>query len=124
MKILMSFLLAGLVASAWMFGSENVQVLASIYMWVMGGILIVLSLFGSALFKFVNTISYIQKDESFLNQSIVKSPTMQVLFFSLAIFNCWLAFQNNFVITSVVYGAGQVMGFMLIQFIKNKMEEA
>lgn len=124
MKTLVSFLIAGLVASAWMFGSENVQVLASIYMWVAGGILIVLSLFGSALFKFVNAAGYIPKDESFLNQSIVKYPAMQVLVFSLAIFNCWLAFQNNFVVTSVVYGVGQVMGFMFIQFVKNKMEEA
>jgi len=122
MKTVLSFLLAGLVASAWMFGSDNVQTLASIYMWVMGGLLIALSLFGSAVFKFSSHSGFeIPVDEDFLNKSFVKYPAFQVLVFSIAIFNCWLAFQNDFVVTSVVYGAGQIMGFTFIQFVKTKM---
>ena len=121
MKILVSFLIVGLVACGWIYGNDNVQTLAAIYMWVMGGLLIVLSLLGSALFKFVNTDGYIPKDEDFLNKSLVKYPVIQALAFSLAIFNCWLAFQNDFVVTSVVYGIGQVMGFTFIQFVKTEM---
>lgn len=121
MKTLVSFLNVGLVACGWIYGSENVQILASIFMWVVGGLLIVLSLVGSTVFKFINSVDGLPADEDFLNRSLVKNPAMQVLIFGLAIFNSWLAFQNDYVVTSVVYGAGQVMAFMFINFVKNKM---